>query len=88
MDMLRTTKVRVDVAVNMLIQSFKTYEEQDDQKSFALLIQSQEDLKLAMTYWQNAGGLPATWGTFYKLMCSNADHLTEKDKATSVYIMI
>lgn len=88
MDTLRSAKVRVDVAVSMLIHSYQRYEDQTDENSFALLIQSQDDLKLAMKQWQTVGGLPATWGTFYKLMCSKADHLTEEDKATSVDFMI
>lgn len=88
MDTLRSTKVYVDVAVSMLIHSYRRYEDYPDEKSFALLIQSQDDLKLAMKQWQAAGGLPATWGTFYKLLSSNTDHLSEEDKVTSVDITI
>ena len=92
MDYLKQTHNMVKSAVTALLEAQAVYDEENQNWSasatssdvFKDLLNCQNNLRLAMGYWQSYGGRPATWATYYDLLGYDASQLTEEAKNTLV----
>jgi hypothetical protein len=94
MDYLKQTHNMVKSAVTALLEAQAAYEAENEPQNWSAsatssdvfkdLLNCQNNLRLAMVYWQSYGGRPATWATYYDLLGYDASQLTEEAKNTLV----